>query len=204
MSQESLVKVAAIVWAAAIFVGVLLGLPTLLSVLDLQINFGLIVSAMAAIGSLTAASVALWVATSDRRERQQERAAAAEAQAKFVIVAIGRYDRGPSGATEYEIRCTNHGALPILDVRVESAKMRGFPRAHSPLSTFVKKLLPAGGADTSFMTSWVDENGEPFPKNRDQQSINVVDIEAFIRFLDANGNQWLRSNTGALERLPLS
>ncbi|HTQ22425.1 hypothetical protein, partial [Mycobacterium sp.] len=57
--SKSLAKAVVIVWSIAIFVGVFLGLPALLTALGVEINLGLIVNAM--------------VATSDRRERKQER-----------------------------------------------------------------------------------------------------------------------------------
>lgn len=61
-------------------------------------------------------------------------------------------------------------------------------------------LSPTPGS-TSFVTRWVDENDQQFPLDDNQQHVNIVDIEAAVSFFDANGNHWLRSNTGALRRL---
>jgi hypothetical protein len=168
-----------------------------------SIDWTLVISAFAALGSIGAAVAALYIATKDRRERTREHAAAAEAQAKLVILDItystGRIDWQ---APEYYVGCVNHSSMSILDVRLESAHMRGFPQAQPTLSDAVTRVLrPAPGSNTSFVTRWVDENGQQFPLDEKQQHINTVDIEAAVSFSDANGNQWLRSNTGTLRRL---
>jgi hypothetical protein len=168
-----------------------------------SIDWGLVISALAALGSIGAASAALYIATRDRQERKRERAAAAKAQAKLVILDItsntGRVGRD---AADYHVGCVNHGSMPILDVKLKSARMRGFPRAQPTLSDAVKRVLrPAPGTSTAFVTSWVDENGQPFPQDEQQQRVSVVDIEAAVTFFDANGNQWQRSNTGEITLL---
>lgn len=166
-----------------------------------SIDWGLAVNAIAAFGSVGAATIALYISTADRRERKRERNAAAAAQAKLVIVKIGLptgYREGP--APEYPVVCENHSGLPILDVKLESAKMRAFPQASAALSGFVSRIVRVGD-DASFATNWADENGEPFPHDRQQQSVKTVDIEADVSFFDANGTHWLRSNTGTLKRL---
>jgi hypothetical protein len=98
--------------------------------------------------------------------------------------------------------CVNHSSMPILDVKLESAHMRGFPQAQPRLSDAVTRVLPpAPGDKTSFVTRWVDENDQQFPLDENQQHVNTVDIEAAVSFVDANGNHWLRSNTDTLRRL---
>lgn len=94
-----------------------------------SIDWGLVISALAAFGSIGAAVAALYIATKDRRERKQERDAADEAHAKLVILNINS-STGRVGwdAPEYSVQCMNHGSMPILDVKLESAHMRGFPR----------------------------------------------------------------------------
>jgi hypothetical protein len=133
----------------------------------------------------------------------RERAAADEAQAKLVILDI-TYDTGRLGwdAPEYHVGCVNHGSLPILDVRLESARMRRFPQAKPTLSEAVTRVLrPTPGYSTAFFTRWVDENDQPFPQDKDQQHVNNVDIEAAVTFFDADGNHWRRTNTGKITLL---
>ncbi|WP_033725483.1 hypothetical protein [Mycobacterium avium] len=88
MPLRTLVKVAAIVWSAALIVALLVGLPALLTAQGVNINFALVISALSAAGSFTAAAVAVWIATTDRRQRKRERDAANEAQAKLVILEL--------------------------------------------------------------------------------------------------------------------
>lgn len=166
-----------------------------------SIDWGLVISAIAAFGSVGAAAIALYIATADRRERKRERNAAAAAQAKLVIVKVGLPTGYREGlAPEFPVVCENHSGLPILDVKLESAKMRAFPQASSTLSEFVSRIVLVGD-DASFATKWVDENGEPFPLDRQQRSVKTVDIEAVVSFSDANGTHWQRSNAGMLKRL---
>lgn len=168
-----------------------------------SIDWNLVINAFVALGSVGAAVAALYIATRDRQERKRERAAAAEAQAKLVILDItSNTGRVGWDAADYHVGCVNHGAMPILDVKLKSAHMRGFPQARPTLSDSVTRVLrPAPGSSTAFRTSWVDENGQPFPQDERQQRVNVVDIEAAVTFVDANGNQWERSNTGELKLL---
>ncbi|ETZ47007.1 hypothetical protein L839_1101 [Mycobacterium avium MAV_120809_2495] len=65
-----------------------MGLPALLTAQGVNINFALVISALSAAGSFTAAAVAVWIATTDRRQRKRERDAANEAQAKLVILEL--------------------------------------------------------------------------------------------------------------------
>jgi hypothetical protein len=197
---EVLLSVAAIVGGIAVLVGALIAAPLWFG---FDIDAGLIVNALAAFGSVGAAIAALYIATGDRRERTRERAAAAEAQARLVILNITS-STGQLGwdAAVYSVGCVNHGNTPILEVRLESAHMRGFPQAKPKLSDAVTRVLPpAPGHSASFATTWVDENDQPFPQEKKQQHVNTVDIEAAVSFFDANGSHWLRSNTGTLRRL---
>jgi hypothetical protein len=203
MALRTLVKAAAVVWSAAFLVALLIGLPALLTAQGVNINFGLIISALSAVGSFTAAAIAVWIATTDRRQRKRERDAANEAQAKLVILDItSSMGRVGWDAPEYIVGCVNHGGTPILDVRLESARMRAFPQAKPTLSESVTRVLrPTPGFSTAFATRWVDENGQQFPTDQKQQHVNAVDIEAAVTFFDVNGNQWRRSNTGTLTLL---
>ena len=168
-----------------------------------SIDWGLVINALAAFGSIGAAVAALYIATKDRRERKRERAASAEAQAKLVILNItSSTGRVGLDAPEYYVGCVNHGSMPILDVKLESAHMRGFPQAQPRLSDAVTRVLPpAPGFSISFVTRWVDEKDQQFPLDENQQHVNTVDIEATVSFSDASGNHWRRSNAGTLRRL---
>ncbi|OCB39598.1 hypothetical protein A5676_13010 [Mycobacterium malmoense] len=203
MPLRMLVNVAAIVWSAALIVALLVGLPALLTAQGVNINFALIISALSAAGSFTAAAIAVWIATTDRRQRKRERDAANEAQAKLVILDI-TYSMGRVGwdAPEYSVGCVNHGSTPILDVKLESAHMRAFPQAVPTLSKSEWAVLrPTSQYSASFATRWVDENGQPFPMDKKLHHVNAVDIEAAVTFFDVHGNQWRRSNTGTLTLL---
>ncbi|WP_155769143.1 hypothetical protein [Mycobacterium asiaticum] len=123
MSGQSLVKLAIIVWSVAILVALFVGLPAFLTAADVQINASLIVSTLSALGSFTAAGIALWVATSGQRERQQERAAADEAQARLVIVQ-------PASAYSPKsllVIVQNFGTLAVVDVRLVRLEVVGRP-----------------------------------------------------------------------------
>lgn len=52
------------------------------------VDWGLVVSALAAIGSIGAALAALYIATRDRKERARERLAANEAEAKLIFAGM--------------------------------------------------------------------------------------------------------------------
>lgn len=197
---QGLWAVAIIIWGVAVLLGVFVAAPLLFG---MHVDVGLIIDALVAFGSIGAAVAALYIATKDRSERARERAAAAEAQAKLVILDItSSTGRVGWDAPEYYVECVNHGSMPILDVKLESAHVRGFPQAQPTLSDAVTRVLrPALGSRTSFITRWVDENDHQFPLDENQQHVNIVDIEAAVSFFDANGNHWLRWNTGTLRRI---
>ncbi|WP_261880423.1 hypothetical protein [Mycobacterium marinum] len=165
-----------------------------------SVDWKLVISALAAFGSISAALAALYIATSDRRDRKREREAADEAQARLVVVNVGipwHYGMKPH---EFPIQCTNFSAAAVLDVKLESARMRAFSHARPTLSGYVQQVLSNDGKLASFNTSWVDATKEPFPSDAGQ-GVADVDIEAYVSFEDARGNRWRKANTGALERL---
>jgi hypothetical protein len=102
VSIRSLVAVAVVVWSVAVLVAVFLGLPMLLMVVGVDVDAGLIVNALVAIGTFSAAAAAVWVATSDRRERKEERDAADDARARLVV--LWTYPRKPSGIMSPHLR----------------------------------------------------------------------------------------------------
>jgi hypothetical protein len=120
MSNRHLALAAAIVWAIAVLVGVFIAAPLWFG---FDVNIGLIISGLAATGSFTAAAVAVWVATGDRRERRHEREAADKAQAALVIVEpVLTGNPGVVGAFVH-----NCGTLPILNVKLVGLEVVGQP-----------------------------------------------------------------------------
>ncbi len=63
VSNRDLASVAVIVWGIAMLLGVFIGAPLLLG---MQVDVGLIINALAAMGAFGAAVAAVWVATGDR------------------------------------------------------------------------------------------------------------------------------------------
>jgi membrane associated rhomboid family serine protease len=88
MPNRSLIAAAVTVWSVALLVGVLLGLTMLLTDMGVDVDAGLIVNALAAAGAFSAAAAAVWIATSDRRDRKHERDAADHAQARLVLLDV--------------------------------------------------------------------------------------------------------------------
>jgi hypothetical protein len=86
-----------------------------------DVDAGLIVNALAALGALAAAVAAVWIATTDRRERAKERDAEDEAQAKLVIVT----PRHPNNPLELQILVTNHGTRAIIDITFVGLAVEG-------------------------------------------------------------------------------
>jgi hypothetical protein len=72
MSNRDLFRAAVLAWATAAVVAVVFGLPVLVMVGGVHIDVGLTVNALAVIGSVGAASVALWIATRDRQDRERD------------------------------------------------------------------------------------------------------------------------------------
>lgn len=75
--------VAVVAWSVAVLVAVLLGLPMLLTVMGVNVDAALIVNALAAFGTFSAAGAAVWVATSVPKRLRD---AADGTQARLVLV----------------------------------------------------------------------------------------------------------------------
>ncbi|WP_036451366.1 hypothetical protein [Mycobacterium marinum] len=218
MPIQSLLKIAATVWSAAILIAVLVGLPTLMTVLGIEINLGLIVSALAALGSLTAASVALWVATSDRRLRQRERDAEDEAQARLVVVSAHIPDTTSPWPRQLQMSVTNWSPRAIVDVTFVQLLIDG--HEHLNLRPTSQAILPvvAAGSDAAFTFDAVDGNvafrealrgkWEDAPgggANRvEQPSIShSTMMAASVRWTDASGKTWERRGSGPAQEKPI-
>jgi hypothetical protein len=109
MPNRALIAAATIVWALAVLVALIFGLPTLLTIEGVNVDIGLIVNALVAAGTFSAAAAAVWVATSDRRVRKQERDAEDEAQAKPVVISA----QCQENPLELQIRVVNYGTRAI-------------------------------------------------------------------------------------------
>lgn len=129
---------AIIVSSAAMLIAVFLGLPLLLTLLGAHVDGGLIISVLVAVGAFSAAGAAVWVATSDRRERTKERDAADKAQAGLVRIRLrwqslgGTHLEGhalPLGAARTDpyaqVIVNNWGTLPIVDVKATRWEWEG-------------------------------------------------------------------------------
>lgn len=109
MSNRLLALAAAIVWAIAVLVGVFIVAPLWFG---FDVDAGLIANALVALGTFAAAAAAVWVATTDRRERARERDAEDTVQAKLVVVT----PRRPTNPLEVPIQVVNHGTRAITDI----------------------------------------------------------------------------------------
>jgi len=65
MPNRALIAAATIVWALGVLVALIFGLPTLLTIEGVNVDIGLIVNALVAAGTFSAAAAAVWIATSD-------------------------------------------------------------------------------------------------------------------------------------------
>jgi hypothetical protein len=167
--------------------------------------WGIIVNGLAALGSIGAAFAALFIATRDRRERNRERNAADEAQANLLII-----EATDSNGPGFSVAVTNYGTRAVLNVEFDSATYDLVPDATPDLRSF-DELLPVLDADRKPYRFWVgflDEAGESIITGRTDELGNwhsdnaeLSQVNLTIRWLDADGNRWKRSNRGSAERL---
>jgi hypothetical protein len=176
------------------------------SKLGMTIDVGLIVNGLAAIGSFAAAGAAVWVATSDRRERIRERDAEDAAQARMVIVSPQRSDH----PLELQITVTNLSPRVIVDVTFVQLTaedhdfgdlqpvMGPFPVVAPPAAA-----VPRGGslAGKSLFTFSPEAYGREHPyfvavrggPNGEPMTItSKTRLGATIRWTDASGKIWER------------
>jgi hypothetical protein len=173
-----------------------------------HIALGTLAEWLAAGGSITAAVVALGIATADRRERTREHRDADRAQAKLVIVTVTmQTDHLQKEHPSYPMHCKNNGAQPILDVEVVAAKMQAHPGSIAELANWTTPLVNVGGHVT-VNVHFVTNEGEPLPPRLDTPDrfrvwpdINSLQIVGWVGFSDAFGNRWARSSDGDLKRI---
>lgn len=209
MPEQSLVKLVAIVWSAAALVALFVGLPALLTAAGVEIDAGLIVNALAATGSLSAAAVALWVATSDRRKRQRELDAEDEAQAKLVVVSADRYRLGMLQGKQLCLTVSNRSPRAIVDVAFVELLVDG--HEHLNLYPTSDPTLPAviGGEDGEFIFAPAEQSeNDPLyralagqwerrPGGGSDRIANptiqaTTKMTATVRWTDASGKTWQR------------
>jgi len=196
MSNRDLAAAAAIVWGIAVLVGVFIAAPLWFG---LDVDAGLIVNALAALGAFTAAAAAVWVATSDRRERIRERDAEDEAQAKLVIIT----PRRPSNPLELQIQVMNHGTRAIVEIAFVGLVVEGHDFDDLQPTIGPLPVVAAPGAPSLFTFSpehygpthpyYIAVRGGP---NNEPQTITPsTRMMATIRWTDAGGKIWQRSGS---------
>ncbi|MUL45157.1 hypothetical protein FZI85_06170 [Mycobacterium sp. CBMA293] len=187
---------AAAVWAVAAVVAIIFGIPTLLTIAGIHVDAGLIVNSLAAMGAFSAAAVALWVATSDRRERQSQSDAADEAQAKLISVSSGVHHARDG----LDILVRNVGERPIVDVEFVSLTISGHSLQLRP--RIDKFSIVEKDAQFQFEPTGTDDplaialqSPEPFLRPGRPEPTIVQDsvFTATVQFCDLNGNVWQRS-----------
>jgi hypothetical protein len=198
MSNRDLAAAAAIVWGIAVLIGVFIAAPLWFG---FDVDAGLIANALVALGTFAAAAAAVWVATTDRRERTQEREAQRLAQATLVLVKV----RVPA-SQDFEIVVENCGGRAVLDVAVESATFTPQPDASvdviSPdtrvisvlrsveIQAFTVEVVGQQGYSVFGITK--DDHGN----ERYEEDRSPADLSASVRFRDADGVWWRRSTSG--------
>jgi hypothetical protein len=208
MSNRHLALAAAVVWAIAVLVGAFVAAPLWFG---FDVDTGLIISGLAASGSFTAAAVAVWVATSDRRERMRERDAEDEAQAKLVIIT----PRRPDSPLELQINVTNHGTRAIIDITFVGLVVEGHDHLNDlrptigPFSVIAAPVAstqfagPLAGSslftfDPATYAKWapyyIAMRGGP---NGERATITPHTwLTATVRWTDAHGKTWQRTGSG--------
>ena len=164
-----------------------------------HIELGPLAEWLGAFTAAGAALIALAIATADRWERKRERHQADEAQADLVLVEVF-----PSqGFAGFDVRVTNYGTRAVLDVEFETAQYELFPNAVPVLGERASRHFPVLDCNRepcglwfgfsedghSVITGHVDELGSWMSDNAD-----ATKVTAWIRFKDADGNRWRRSN----------
>jgi len=106
--------VAVAVGMLGVILGIFVALPLMLADAGVHVDWGvvagLIINLLVAAGTFAAAGTAVWVATTDRRERQRERDADDATQARLLIVEAYCQEN----PLELQIKVTNNGARAIV------------------------------------------------------------------------------------------
>ena len=171
------------------------------------VDWKLVASIVAAVGSFFAAATALWIANRDRKDRKDERAVAAKAQAELVVVTVKLTHGRP-----FDVDVTNFGTSGVLDLTLDSASFETVPDATYEVSNpGPRVVLDADREVHTFGVEFVDDAGESvMPGTFDTEyqewesgptRPDPSKVSAWVRFRDAQGIKWRRGNTGSAERL---
>lgn len=168
------------------------------------------ISAVSPVATFTAAGVALWIATTDRRKQIRDREAEAAAQAKLVNVTAEWQD----GPRQLRASVTNQGPKGIVDLTFVGIAIDGHdslaqlqpttgpngsivePAAGNPMVAGVNRSLILFEADEFppdhpfRVAMWARPTGEP-PTISNRTRVTVT-----VRWTDASGKTWERSGTG--------
>jgi hypothetical protein len=197
MSNRTLVSVAVIVWGIAVMLGVFVGAQLLLG---LHVDYGLLVNALAAIGAVSAALVALWIATTDRQERKQEREDADRQQAGLVRI-TGRWQSlGPSSDPYVQVIVNNWGKLPIVDVEATKWEWGGHEAEFSRERLDAVMPSPVATGDRAGYWEIVPTDDLTKTAMEVPTITKDTDMTVTVEFTDAGEKRWRRSNKGLLER----
>ena len=135
-----------------------------------RVDAGVIFNALAAVGALSAAAAAVWIATRDRRERKQERDAADEAQAALVIAQPFRSGRAGLG-----VAVQNYGTLSILQVTTVKLDVEGNP--HLDL-----RRMPGGATTVPVVAPRRDYSGPYYTPSTPYVEPRPVDTLTYFMF----------------------
>jgi hypothetical protein len=198
-----LVNVVIIVWAIAVLLGVFVGAPLLLG---LHIDAGLVINALTAMGAFSAAAVALWIATTDRQERKQEREDADRKQAGLVRITARWQSLGPgpepSGDVDpyVQVIVNNWAKLPIVDVELTRWEWDGHEATFSHPQR-IEAVMPSPVATGDQAGHWeiVPTDDATRTALAAPTITTNTDLTVTVEFTDAGQKRWRRSNKGLLE-----
>jgi hypothetical protein len=170
-----------------------------------SVDWSLVVNLVAAIGSCSAAIVALVIATRDRRDRNQERFDAAThaaiTQARLVVLDVRLSQSSPA----FDVEIRNFGTEAVLDIELESAQFALIPTA-TPKATARVKVLDSDRSPGHLFIEFVDADGQSVITGKPDEYGGLVidnakpsDLDVTIRFMDSEGNhcrRWLGGGVG--------
>jgi hypothetical protein len=172
---------------------------------------------LGALGSFAAAAAALWIATTDRKQREQERDDADRKQAGLVRLKTEWSELGTPRAS-LRVSVKNYGKLPIIDVAVTGWRLDGEDVPAYSWGSTKEAVLPYNAtthpADVFILepmtrATRIAMQGEPYPSNmavagnqlQTRPSVsNLTDVTVTIEFTDAVEKRWRRSNKRLVER----
>jgi len=107
------------------------------------------------------------------------------------------------GSPTFEVHVSNFGAEAILDVEVVWARFARVPEAKFKVTNRLGPTLKVLDADRKrecLIVEFLDDNGDSVITGKpgrlggfEIDNADALDLAVTIRFMDANGNHWLRS-----------